>query len=68
MASILSRPQCVKVNNKGAQASNYCSLEIWVNIGLGNDVLPAAIIWTNTDLSSMRPIGIYLTAISQTLL
>ena len=68
MASILSRPQCVKVNNKGGHASNYCSLEIWANIGLGNDVLPAAIIWTNTDLSSMRSIGIYLTAISQTLL
>ena len=49
--------------------------EIWVNVGTGNGLLPVgnndrqqAITWTNVDLSSLRPIGIYLRVSSQKLL
>ena len=44
--------------------------EIWVNIGLGNGLVPGhqAINWTNVDLSSAKTFGIHLWAVSQEML
>ena len=43
------------------------AIEIWVNIGSGNGLLPdgQTITWTNVDLSPIRYTDIHLRAISQ---